>query len=381
MFFEGEDQPSRRDPHVGRAVRRGLGRRVWMALLALLALLSTAGCGGGEQGATAAEQDSPDAAAGSEPRGEDGDDPPPGESDPGAVGPGCETPVGDVADGLSEERTLISGGAERRYRIHVPPTLGADPVPLVIDLHGYLSGSELQATMSGFEELADEEGFVVATPQGSGELPYWNAVPHPELPDDVVFVEDVIDEISEQVCVDPARVHVTGFSNGAFLTSLVACELSDRVASAAPVAGLLTPAGCEPERAVPILTIHGTDDQFVSFTGPPNPALETLTWNDESRSAFDGLPFADVRTSAGAWAEMDGCDATPTVQQVSPAVEETTYGSCDDGATVILLAVTGAGHTWPGSAFSVASAPILGSTTDEFIATTTIWEFFEAHPM
>lgn len=276
---------------------------------------------------------------------------------------------------------ITSGGTERWYARFVPTAYNDTPTPLVIDLHGYLSGSAGQMAMSGLGSVAEKNGFVVATPQGTSDMPYWNAVPHADLPDDVLFVADIIDQVGATLCIDPARVYIDGFSNGAFLASLVACRLSDRVAAVAAVAGLLLPDGCAPARPVPILAIHGTADRFVAVAGPPNPALAGLTWNAQSRAAFDGLPFADVRHTTERWAALQTCTPEPARVEVSAHIERTEYGGCSGGSVVQLWLIEGAGHTWPSSAFAAASASILGPATDEMDASETIWSFFAAHPM
>jgi polyhydroxybutyrate depolymerase len=295
-----------------------------------------------------------------------------------ATGTGCETDPATISARATHERVdLTAAGADRWYARYVPASYDGSPVALVVDLHGYQSGSSLHTTLTGLGAVADEAGFVVVTPQGTSDQPFWNAVPHADLPDDVAFVEAVIDDVSETVCVDPARVYVDGFSNGAFLASLVACRSADRIAAVATVAGLLLPEDCEPSRAVPILAIHGTEDRFVSISGPPNPALAELTWNEQSARAFDGLAFGDVRDAASGWAALQGCDTQPTRVEVSEHIDRAGYDGCDDGSVVQLYVVDGAGHTWPASAFAEASASILGPATDEMDASQVIWSFFE----
>jgi polyhydroxybutyrate depolymerase len=298
--------------------------------------------------------------------------------------PGCEPGATDAdrPRGRHADVPLRSSDVDRLYQLYVPASYGsATPTPLVIDLHGYLSGAEGQAMMSDFGTFSENAGFVVATPQGNGPLPYWNAVPHDELPDDVQFVSDVIDDVSSRLCIDPDRVYVAGFSNGAFLASLVACRLSDRVAAVAVVAGLQMPADCAPSRPVPILGIHGTDDRFVTFDGSPNVGLDSLTWNAESTRAFENLPFAPARDALAEWATINGCVSPSRDEPVAASVTVVRYDGCGDGATVELVVVEGGGHTWPGSAFSQASASILGPTTTEIAANDEIWAFFTAHPM
>lgn len=263
----------------------------------------------------------------------------------------------------------------------MPARYDAKPTPLVLDLHGYLSGAEGQIGMSNLAVTADAAGFILATPQGNGDLPYWNAVPHPDLPDDVQFIADVIDDIGDALCIDTTRIYVDGFSNGAFLASLIACRLADRVAAVAAVAGLLHPADCEPARPIPILAIHGTADEFVTFDGSPNTALTALTWNDESTRAFADLEFGPATSSLSAWADREGCTQPATERDVTPAVRVVRYADCPSASTLELYIASGAGHTWPGSAFASASAGILGPATDDINANDVIWEFFQAHPL
>jgi polyhydroxybutyrate depolymerase len=298
------------------------------------------------------------------------------------VGAGCAlTSAADPVRSTHTDVSLRSSGLDRTYQQYVPVGYDATPTPLVVDLHGYLSGAEGQAMMSDFGTFSETAGFVLATPQGNGPLPYWNAVPHPDLPDDVQFVSDLIDDMSSRLCIDRSRVYVTGLSNGAFLTSLVACRLADEVAAVAAVAGMQMPADCAPSRPIPMLAIHGTADQFVTFDGSPNVALDSLPWDTESTRAFSGLPFAPVRDALDGWATINGCATPPRDEPVGPTVRTVRYDACRDGSVVELYVVDGGGHTWPGSAFSKASEATLGTTTDEINANEVIWDFFAAHPM
>ncbi len=292
---------------------------------------------------------------------------------------GCGKDAGSVTTSKQNAETLSVGGTERQFKELLPASYGRAPAPLVIQLHGYLSGADGQIAMSAIEPLAESAGFVVRTPQGSGAKAYWNAVPHDDLPDDLGFIGALIDDAIARRCVDPTRVYVIGMSNGAFMTSLVACRLAGRVAAVAAVAGLQSPAGCAPTRPVPVLAIHGTDDRFVPADGTRGPALEQLPWDAASTRAFEGMPWAPIRSTVAGWAERDGCAATPKSTTVSPAVTRVGYDGCRGGAAVVLYEVRGGGHTWPGSKFSEASAGVLGPTTTEIDGNTVIWEFLRDH--
>lgn len=50
-------------------------------------------------------------------------------------------------------------------------------------------------------------------------------------PDDVAFVEALLDDLATVVNVDPKRVYATGISNGGMMCYRLAAELSDRIAA------------------------------------------------------------------------------------------------------------------------------------------------------
>jgi len=98
--------------------------------------------------------------------------------------------------------------------------------------------------MSGFSDKADKENFAVVYPNGSGRmgnaLLTFNAVgccayAMRNKVDDVAFISKLIDKLAADYSIDTKRVYVTGFSNGALMTHLLAAELPDKIAAAAPV--------------------------------------------------------------------------------------------------------------------------------------------------
>ncbi len=126
--------------------------------------------------------------------------------------------------------TLDVDGAGRSYRLYKPVGLPSS-APLVVMLHGGF-GSAKQAERSyGWDELADSEKFLVAYPDGYHRA--WNANgggccgrPAREGVDDIGFVRAVVADIANNVSIDPARVYVTGMSNGAIMSYTLACNTS-----------------------------------------------------------------------------------------------------------------------------------------------------------
>ncbi|NDR52734.1 MULTISPECIES: PHB depolymerase family esterase [unclassified Actinomyces] len=279
-------------------------------------------------------------------------------------------------------------------RVHVPE--GADattPAALVLDLHGSNSNGTAQAGISGLDAVADAdaEGFVVAEPTAAIALDTddplpdgnwaWNVpgvpttageYPADDARDDIAFLTAVIDTLTEQACVDPTRVYATGYSGGGRMASALACERPDLIAAIAPVAGLragraaagdvasLDPSTCTPAQPVSVLTFHGTDDVVNPYDG-----------NDDPRWGYG------VEAAVSAWAQLDGCSAEATTEQVSDHVSLTRYGSCEGGTEVELYTVDAGGHTWPGTSADLSA---LGTVTQEINASQLMWEFFSAHP-
>lgn len=287
----------------------------------------------------------------------------------GSLGPGDHT------------RALQHDGRTRSYIVHIPPNHDSKrPAPVVLAFHGGGSNAEQMARFCGLSEKADQKGFIVVYPNGTGRLErmltwiggsccayaVWNNV------DDVGFTRSFLDDLATVVNVDSRRVFATGISNGGILCYRLASELSDRIAAIAPVAGTMGTATCEPKRPVSVMHFHGTDDQFVPFGGGKGPRSLTQT------------EFFSVEHTIQAWVKADGCPKTPAVAD-EPAkaddgttVQRKTYGPGRDGAEVVLFVIKGGGHTWPGRDLR---RQLLGKSTKEISANDQMWEFFERHPM
>ena len=315
-------------------------------------------------------------------------------ADPSA---GCGA-AADVAPGQEQIDTTVEGAeVPDRWYLRFVPTAhdGETPVPVVLDLHGYSEGALVHVGQTGLGEYGEEQGFVTVMPNGAGPVPRWLSTPGSE---DVTFLSQVLDEVETSLCVDRNRIYVTGLSNGAFMTSVLMCELSDRVAAAAPVAGIQPVEGCEPTRAVPVVTFHGTDDPFVSFDGGIGPAVATLPTPDgtgtlgeledtpeaQEQAAENGLDATDdaptVPEITARWAERNGCAGEPTESPVGTDVVQVAW-TCPGGQDVVLYRIEGGGHTWPGSPFMVAAVDLVGTTTTTIDANQVIWDFFQAHPL
>mgnify|MGYP003333016272 FL=1 len=125
---------------------------------------------------------------------------------------------------------------------------------------------------SGFKEQADKDTFIVIYPQGlfygDKSTTGWNT--ESEGINDVAFIESIIDWLGRNYNAQLNEVYVTGFSNGGFMSYHLACNLSEKIAAIAPVAGLMgnyTYDTCSPLHPMPLIHIHGKQDQTISIDG------------------------------------------------------------------------------------------------------------------
>ena len=278
-------------------------------------------------------------------------------------------------------RTLQVDGRERSYFVHVPPKYDpAKPTPVVLAFHGGGSNAEQMVRFCGLNEKADNEGFIVVYPRGTGRLAgmlTWNggnccgyAVQNKV--DDVAFVRALLDDLAEVANIDPKRVYATGMSNGAIMCYLLASELADRIAAIAPVAGPMGTEHCHPARPVSVMHFHGTDDEYAAFKGGTGSRSLTKT------------PFYSVEHSVLAWVKANRCSVEPVVTEEpnkvddGTTVQRKTYRPSQDGAEVVLFVINGGGHTWPGRTPPVQ---FLGRSTQDISANDLMWKFFQKHPV
>ncbi len=275
----------------------------------------------------------------------------------------------DPISGTGQERGLSIGGLTRTYRA-VHPTAAPAGAPLVVVLHGGFGTGQGAQEAYGWDEVAAAHGLVIAYPDGVGRS--WNGgrccgPAEQRGVDDVAFLTAVIRDAERRDGVDPQRIYVTGMSNGAIMAYRLACEGPLPLAAIGPVAGDLEVACRNPVAPVSLIAIHGTADQNVPFAG------------GIGAKAVVRVDHASVAASLGRWRAIDRCGAPRSVQE-GPLTTEIT--NCEAGTDVMLVAVEGAGHQWPGAKPAPAAAArllALDPPSPALDATGALWLFFQAH--
>ena len=309
---------------------------------------------------------------------------------------GTPAAVTDNTTALLQNYTdsILVKGLLRSYLMHLPASYDKSRLwPLVIVLHGGGGEAKTMDPLTDFNALADKQGFVVVYPEaykhlinGPGLSQHWNdgrgeagIRAQAENIDDVAFISALIDHLVQNLSIDEKMVYATGISNGALMSNRLGCELSDKIAAIAPVAGNIpqkTAPIWSPSRAISVLIINGTEDPVMPFKGGDVSFLSVKT--GKVLSVAETVKF---------WVSKVGCPAVPEIERLphlnpndSTSTIAERYTGCRDGSEVVLYKVNGGGHTWPGG-LQYMSEKLIGQTSRDFSATETIWQFFKLHPM
>jgi polyhydroxybutyrate depolymerase len=269
---------------------------------------------------------------------------------------GCATGQADTGATVSivpaaaqTVQTLLSvDGLDRTVTIRDIEDAANALVPALILMHGAGGSSEKMEGGTGMTGIAEDNGFVVAYPDGtSTEMPVggqsWNAgsccaAPVAKDIDDAAFISAVIDELVANHGVDPERVYIGGFSNGGMMSYRSACEFGDRIAGIVVVGGALNVTGCDAPSELPVLIIHGTADATVPYGGGvpnANTAARLGSWVN-----------ASVADAVSYWSGRNDCTSHSTVTDDGTITDEK-YAGCLDGSGLEVVSILGGTHRWP----------------------------------
>lgn len=261
-------------------------------------------------------------------------------------------------------KTMMVGATSRSYRQYLPTGFNAvsEPgVPLIIALHG-LGDVMTNFSNVGFSYVADTARFIVVYPQGamnSFSQTSWNNGTLLSSPaDDITFLSMLIDTMKVKYDIDLNRVYFTGFSMGGIMSYHMVCALPSRIAAIASVSGTMADSdvsGCNPNRAVPVMHMHGTADATVPYGSGPLPSLSL------------------VPTTLAFWQNNNGCADSTVYSMPDPVpdgitVDTISFNTCN--APLVHWRENNADHQW------------LYTPANDVDATKEIWLFFrtKTHP-
>lgn len=269
--------------------------------------------------------------------------------------------------------SIFIGGDYRTYLLHLPTGYdGSVELPLLIAMHGgFGSGPQLE-TQSKLSEKADESGFIVVYPEGVPSplnIRTWNAggccgYAMNNNIDDVGFISALIDSLTFGFAVDTDRIYATGMSNGAFMSYRLACEIPEKIAAIAPVAGTMNVDLCEPSRAVPIIQFHSFLDSSVPYLGGIGDGV----------SNHYNPPIDSVQN---AWAVMNNCNILNDTLYSGADYTHIRWSDCDCLYEQQFYITTDGGHSWPGGMQTGIGDP----PSESISANDLMWDFFQLYSL
>jgi polyhydroxybutyrate depolymerase len=267
--------------------------------------------------------------------------------------------------------TITVSGRNREYLLYVPKSYDRTKrTPLVISLHPAMSWPSSQMNISQWNNVADENGFIVVYPAGTGPGPkVWlmEGKRTPTRMPDVLFISALIDKLEGAYNIDPARIYADGLSNGGGMAFALSCVLSNRIAAVGMVSAArsLNWNWYTGQRPVPMIAFHGTDDRVVPYNGGRTPVGPDV--------------FPNVLEFTASWARENGCATDPIESVVAQNVTRLQYTDGTGNACVVLYILKGVGHQWPGG--KPLPEFLVGPYSRSINATSLMWAFFRDHPL
>ena len=210
-----------------------------------------------------------------------------------------------------------------------PADAGRDPLPALIFAHG-AGGSPQQYTESASVlEAFSAAGVLLIAPEGTDG--HWSINEGwGSGRDEIAFFDEVLAEADEVWGLDADRLYISGFSVGASVAYMAACERPDLYAAAAPMSGSYWepfPESCA-GGPLPVRHVHGTADQ---------------TWPLEGRSFGDHATQGSAQGAVDLWRAHDGCAETTEEVVLGPLTCQV-WSDCD-GDSEVRFCLHDEGHT------------------------------------
>ena len=264
-------------------------------------------------------------------------------------------------------KPLTHDGQKRTYLLHVPDSYdGSTQVSLIIGFHGGVGTAKNIEEQSGLATFSDHAGFIAVFPDGINRT--WNAggccgkAVEKDI-DDVGFVSALIDHLLDEYEIDPNRVYLTGMSNGGYMSYRLACELSDKIAAIAPVAGSMNVPTCAAASPVSVIHFHSYQDENVPYLGGIGQGI----------SDHYNPPLDSVLT---VWAGINTCGVNDSLAYDGDDYDLRIWNSCTDSTEIQLYLTHDGGHSWPMGTSPYRGADEVSTVID---ANQLMWDFFQAH--
>ena len=252
--------------------------------------------------------------------------------------------VNEQNEALLDEECMEFEGLERCWDVYIPQGINPNnclnvSCPIVIDIHGFGGTPEMQKAVSGFDDLADEYGFLVVYPRGYENS--WNSgwccgEARDEGLNDVGFLIKMTLEVEQRWNTDPERRYVTGLSNGCSMSQRLANEASHIFTAVGCMAHYLLEQAYPGYSPIPIMEVHGTLDPIVPYG---------ISYTSSAIFANNLKGEEGAVKNLEVWADMNVCSgSSPDIEIVEYDFSIIGYSQCQNNTEVRLLTLNFGGH-------------------------------------
>lgn len=255
----------------------------------------------------------------------------------------------------------------RNFYVYLPRNFNpSENLPVVINMHGFLTTAQFQMDYSQFNKTADSVRCIVIYPEGVDLR--WNSGTFFFVSsdvDDIGFLSDLMDRAAVLYNANLRKVYSTGYSAGGFMSYKLACDAANRIAAIAPdVASMVFDNlnSCVPSRPIHIAAFNGTADPVTAYFGIPGnfPSIDSIKHFWQIKNNCDIEPMIDT---------------LPDFRNDGTRIVTYTYLNCAQNIQQVFHKIINGGHVWPGA--NDIFAGILGKTTQDISMNATAWSFFK----
>ncbi len=270
----------------------------------------------------------------------------------------CSAYSSNIGNGSTFNCSIVHDNIDRQFFVYIGSGYDSNS-PVLFVLHGYTSRGLWIMNYSGFQSIADDNGFIVVYPQGTllpatGQT-HWNVGgwTTSSSTDDVGFIDSLIEFLDDEYSINQKQIYSTGMSNGGYMSYKLACDLSSKIAAVASVTGSMTFetfSSCYPSNPTSVAQIHGMEDSVVSYYGN--------AWSKPIEEVMDY------------WVNHNNCSSEPDTFQISGSNGggiHDVYFNCNNQTNVELYLMTNMGHEWP------------NINNHDLQASTIIWNFLSKY--
>lgn len=293
----------------------------------------------------------------------------------GSAAPAVAVPAGARFD----ERSYAAAAGKRTYKLFVPASYAGTPLPLVVMLHGCTQSPNDFALGTRMNELAEEQGFLVAYPAQSASANaskcwnWFNATDQQRDQGEPALIAGITREVMRDFAVDAKHVYVAGLSAGGAMAVILGATYPDLYAAVGVHSGLAHGAARDMTSAFAAMRNGGREP--LSSRKSSGASVPTIVFHGDEDTTVHPLNGAHVRTQAKGTASLHA-SVSEGVSAGGVAFTRTIDTDANGLAILEQWVVHGGGHAWSGGSAKGSYVEPRGPD-----ASRAMLQFFRAHAL